>query len=288
MLIGTEIVEEFICTVLLTGRLDKVSPVSAVLIAEPENGKTSIVLNRPSESALVVSRTTAKGLETILQTHREVSHIILTDLTYITGMGPRASKNLISYIMAMTEEGIRVTADPGGINLINARKGIIACMTPAMAKDSRNWWWKHGLARRLVPFHYALSRQLVLRIKDVVMKEQDLTWRPGAELAVPKASVKVELSDLYAKAIREISDRKASQLRLLGISLLKQFIALAKAHTLMHCRWSKAAVSDAEIEFLRRIYPYVDWEIPAEIGVGVDSETRKGDIQIPSKTVKAR
>jgi hypothetical protein len=75
---------------------------------------------------------------------------------------------------------------------------------------------------------------------------------------------------------------------LLGISLLKQFIALAKAHTLMHCRWSKAAVGDAEIEFLRRIYPYVDWEIPAEIGVDIDSATRKGSISVSSKTVKAR
>lgn len=261
-LIGVEIAQEFLSTVILTGRVKDAEPVSAVFIARPENGKTSIVLSQNCDSIVFLSKSTAMGLQQIVQTHRDASHIVFTDLEFVSGMAPKAAKNLLTTLLSLTEEGIRTVADPSGIHEIRSKKAIIACMTSDSARDMRRWWWRHGLARRMVPFHYQLSEPLVLQIKDTILSEQKLTWPESETIPVPRSKIAVALSKEIGQQILELSTRKAKQLETLGITLLKQFITLAKAHALNRS-WKKAEVSEEDIQFLRRILPYIDWENPA-------------------------
>jgi len=258
IVIGTSLVTEFLQTILLTGRVAKESPVSTFLIALPEHGKTSICLESPFSCAVDVTDSTGKGLLEIMKYKAEISHIIFNDLTIVSAHGRNVRAYLISIINAMTEEGVRSIAFPGQVDVFqHGKRGIIACCTPALVKDSRAWFNKIGLTTRILPFHYSYSDNLIIKIKASICN--DVESKPPKTLAVPGVPIMVDILDSHSKAILEISDKKSEELGdETGIRRLKQFRRLAKAHALLR-GWKNAKVNDEDIDFLKRIFPYVDY-----------------------------
>jgi len=258
--IGTELVTEFVQTVLLTGRLTDESPLSAFIIAKPEHGKTSICLETPFSNAVDLTDTTGRGLQEILKYKAEVSHIILNDLTIISAHSKTVRSYLISMINAMTEEGIRSVAFPGQVEIFqNGKRGIIGCVTPALISDQRTWFNKIGLSTRVLPFHYSYSEQLIIRIKATIDNEQPQN-SSNKVLKIPAIPIKVTIGEKETQIIRKLSDEKQIQLEDdTGIRRLKQFRRLTKAHALMRT-WKDAKVTDEDIQFLRRIYNYIDYK----------------------------
>jgi hypothetical protein len=257
--IGTALVTEFLQTVLLTGRLAKESPISTFIIAKPEHGKTSICLESPFSCAVDLTDCTGKGLQEILKYKSEISHIILNDLTIVTAHGKTVRAYLISIINAMTEEGIRSVAFPGQVETFqNGRRGIIACCTPDLIKDSRVWFNKIGLTTRILPFHYSYSDALVIKIKMSICN--DVESKPPKTLAIPAATIHVEIPDRESKEILSISDAKAKEMGdATGIRRLKQFRRMAQGHALLRT-WKSPKVTEEDIEFLKRIFPYIDYK----------------------------
>jgi hypothetical protein len=261
--IGTQIVTEFLKTILLTGRVAKESPVSTFLIAKPEHGKTSVVLESPFSCAVDVSDCTGKGLQEILKYKAEISHIIFNDLTIVTAHSKTVRAYLISIINAMTEEGLRSVAFPGSVEVFqNGKRGIVACCTPSLISDSRTWFNKIGLTSRIVPFHYTYSESLVIRIKALISNNTpDVTPK---DFKIPTLAIDVQIPEREAKQILDISNEKAKELGDdTGIRRLKQFRRLAKAHALMHPvkdNWKNPVVNQDDIDFLKRIYPYIDYQ----------------------------
>lgn len=263
MLMGVELVEEFVHTVIASGRIAESAPVSVVLIATPETGKTSIVLERPSETVLTVTKTTAMGLEFLLQNNPRATHLLLSDMTYIGALSSKTAKSLFEMLKPMVEEGLGTIADPGGIRQMKGRQmGLIGCITPSAARDHRSWWWTHGLASRLVPFNYDYSLALTIRIKSAIDGGQWTGWKPGRSLRMPELPVRVLLEKKETKQIRALADKKAIQFKERGIRLLLQFRSLAKAHAVLRSgKWKNVRVTGEDVHFLNRIYPYVDWEV---------------------------
>jgi len=258
-MIGTAFVEEYLKTVLLTGRVKFESPLSTFLIAKPEHGKTSIVLESPFACAVDVTDSTGKGLMEIMKYKPEVSHIIFNDLTIITAHGRTVRSYLISVINAMTEEGVRSVAFPGQVEVFqHGKRGIIACCTPSLISDSRTWFNKIGLTTRILPFHYAYSEQLIVKIKASISRDSKPETPKG--LSVPAAAIEVVCEDIFAKKIQEIADKKSEEIGDdTGIRRLKQFRRLAKAHALLR-GWQKPKVNSEDIDFLMRLFPYQDYQ----------------------------
>lgn len=257
--IGTTLVEEYLKTILLTGRVKNESPVSTFLIAKPEHGKTSIVLESPFACAVDVTDSTGRGLMEIMKYKPEVSHIIFNDLTIISAHGRTVRSYLISVINAMTEEGVRSVAFPGQVEVFqHGKRGIIACCTPGLISDSRTWFNKIGLTTRILPFHYSYSEGLIVKIKAFISK--DLIAEKPRGLSVPAAAIEVLCGDLHSKKIQEIAEKKSNEIGDdTGIRRLKQFRRIAKAHALLR-GWNKPKVSDEDVEFLVRIFPYQDYQ----------------------------
>lgn len=259
-LIGTQIVTEFLQTILLTGRVKDESPVSTFIIAEPEHGKTTLCLESPTSSQVDLTDCTGRGLQEILKYKAEISHIILNDLTSIMGHGRTVRTYLFAMINAMTEEGIRTIAFPGSVETYqNGKRGIIACSTPALIKDARCWFNKTGLTSRILPFHYQYSESLVIKIKASITADQKNS-KPQT-LSIPEKPIHVNIPEREANEIQRISDSKSTELGdSTGIRRLKQFRKLAKAHSLIGANWTDAKVSQRELDFLMRIFPYVDYQ----------------------------
>ena len=253
-----ELVRELVETVLLSGRVADEKPIGLLLIAYPEEGKTSIVLERGFSCAVDVTDATGRGIVEILKYKPEVSHLIFNDLTAIMAHGKTVRAYTVSMINAMTEEGIRTIAFPGQIETFpSGIRGIIACITPDLVSDGRQWWNKIGLTTRLLPFNYKHSSAMILRVKEAI--DSDIKYaKPGA-LAIPKALVKVGIHGKHIIAIRKMADQCS---RVLGDNTgyrrLKQFRRLAKAHALRRS-WKNAEVNIEDTKFLRALMPFISY-----------------------------
>ncbi len=265
-MLGTELVTEFVQTVMMTGRVQGESPVSTFIIAKPEHGKTSICLESPFACAVDVTDTTGRGLQEILKYKPEVTHIILNDLTVVAAHSKNVRAYLIAMINAMTEEGIRSIAFPGQVEVYqNGKRGIVACTTPDLMKDSRTWFNKIGLTTRILPFHYTYSEKLILDIKIAVSSETQ--FPPPDALVIPKELLKVEISEKISKEIMEISEQKSAEMGDdTGIRRLKQFRRLLKAHAIIRKTpgpnkdWKEGVeVTANDVNFIKRLYPYINY-----------------------------
>jgi hypothetical protein len=261
-MIGTKLVTEFLQVVLMTGRVKGESPVSVFIIAQPEHGKTSVCLESPFSCAVDVTDSTGRGLLEIIKYKPEITHIIFNDLTIISAHGRTVRSYLISIINAMTEEGIRSIAFPGMVEGVpqNGKRGIIACCTPSLVKDTRTWFNKIGMTTRILPFYYTYSEALVIKVMTSI-RNNTQEKLPG-KLNIPSGLIPVEInSNTFAKEIEEIARAKSKELDdQTGFRRHKQFRKLAQAHALMSGEWKNASVGAEQIDFLKRIYPYISYK----------------------------
>lgn len=266
-LIGTALLELVVNAAVATGRVanSENGPLSVLLIAHPESGKTSIV-SRDCKSALAFDDITSKGIAALLTRNPEVTHLILLDMVAIMSHKETTNKLTMSTLNSMTEEGMSRTADPSGMQEYKfGKRGIVGCLTIDLANDGRNWWNKTGFATRMLPICYAHSPELQIKIKDAITKGAYATVRPkGNELVLPEKSINVVIPFECAQQIRKLSDLKAVDFGEYGYRRLKQFKSLAQGHALLR-NPKKPVVGRPEIEFLWKVIPFVSFDKPCLI-----------------------
>jgi hypothetical protein len=261
-LLGVGLASEFVHTVILTGAVENANPVSALIIANPEQGKTSIVLEKSCDQVIPMTDVTGKGLKMLCQMKPEATHFVVNDMGIVMAHSGKTREYFFGMLLAMTEEGIKTVASPDGVEVIKTgRKGIIGCITTEQAQDNRMWWQKRGLARRLVPFHYAYAEGLIIRIKNNIVNGHHISFDESKPPIYPKVKVSVSLDHFLSEKVRQLSDKKAIELGQLGISLLLRYQAMVKAHALFR-NWKNAKVTEDDVMFLQRIEPYVNWMMP--------------------------
>lgn len=261
-----ELVREVVESVILTGRLKEHDPVSILLIASPESGKTSVVLEKECACMCVLTDVTGRGLQELCKMKPEITHICINDLVAVTAHKSSVSRYTMAMLNAMTEEGIMATAFPGVVEEFkNGRRGIIASIPTTMAKDRRQWWNKSGLSSRMVPFAFKHSEDLNIRIKAEITKDRNSIAKKKGLFHIPAAHIKVHMSPHHAKTIQALAETISSRMDEEGYRRLKQFRALACAHALLRT-WRNPSVTERDLDFLSRITPYISYTKPREIG----------------------
>ena len=261
-----ELVREVIESVILTGRLKEHDPVSVLLIASPESGKTSVVLEKECACMCVLTDCTGRGLQELCKMKPEITHICINDLVAVTAHKSSVSRYTMAMLNAMTEEGIMATAFPGTIEQFkNGRRGLIASIPTTMAKDGRQWWIKSGLSSRMIPFAFKHSEDLNIRIKAEITKDRNTPTRKKGTFHIPAAYIRVHITPQHAKTIQALAETVSTKLNEEGYRRLKQFRALTCAHTLLRT-WRNPSVTEKDLDFLSRIIPYISYTKPREIG----------------------
>jgi hypothetical protein len=289
-LIGMEFPVEVVQTVLLTGQLSDEKPVSLLIIASPESGKTTAAREanisvssdrRGEELAVALTDTTGKGLLKVIREHPNASHVIFNDLAIAAGHKPHVAKYLFSVISAMTEEGISRTADPAGVEAYGeeATKGVIGCITPRLVRDQRFLWNVTGLITRMLPFFYCqgVNMQLkvrryhagLLKISDHPDKSSTL-WLPKEKVHVPMGKYKEPIlklaQDVARKLSKEGASRKDPDYEELGYRRIIQFRSLAKSNSLLtHPDDKEPRVHRVNVEFLQKLSRFVSFRQPESL-----------------------
>jgi len=244
---------------ILTGRVKNASPVSLVLLAKPECGKTSIVCERSFKTALTLSDCTGRGLVELCKYHPEVSHFIINDLIPIFSHKNTVSSYTLAILNSMTEEGIQAMAWPGKVETFeHGKRAVIACCTLEVMNDKRRAWWKTGLASRLLPFAFDHSQNLEVKIKQMIDTEVVVDEKLTA-LRVPDIPVTVEIAPKMTELIRKLADRRSKLLQdPKGYRRLKQYRTMTKAHALTRT-WKQATVTEQDVQFLADMDAYVSY-----------------------------
>lgn len=268
MLIGMNQIREVVETVILTGRLKGHSPVSLLLVASPESGKTSVVLEKECAAVIAMSDVTGRGLQELCKMKPDVSHIIINDLVAVNAHRSSVNHYTMSMINAMTEEGIMATAFPGQIETFkHGKRGIIASIPTTMSRDGRAWWNKIGLSSRMLPLAFKHSEDLKMKIKTIIVnghtKSSKVKSNPEIFL-IPDSSILVKIPVEYATQIQSYAQIISERFKEEGYRRLKQFLALACAHAIRRT-WRNPSVTNADVKFIENLLPFVSYTKPKEI-----------------------
>jgi hypothetical protein len=266
-MIGTEFLRETVETVIMTGKVRDVAPVSLLIIAAPESGKTSIVLEKQCEAIKAYADVTGRGLHSILKYNTHLTHIVINDLVATLSHRQSVNRYTISQLNSITEEGITAIATPAGEeNFECGKKGVIASLTLELAQDARRWWNKVGFSSRMLPFCYIYSDDLLLKIKASIDesrgKHKELVTKNGnGEFRIPKEPVGVTYKEEIAKHVRQVADVRSQVLEEQGMRRLKQYHGLIQAHALLRTR-TKPAVNDDDLEYIYKLDKFVSYDKP--------------------------
>lgn len=269
-MIGVELLRELIETVILTGRVQNVDPMSLLLIAAPESGKTSVVLERPCKVVEPFTDITGRGIHQVLAQNMNITHIVINDMVAVLSHRQSVNKYTISQLNAITEEGITKLALPSGVQSFNGNKkmGVIASLTLDLVKDSRNWWNKVGFASRMLPFCYYYPTDIIVKIKASIDEKHLMKTKKkkAKEFTVPEKQIGVDYPKKILADVRWIADNRSNILCEQGMRRLNQYHSLVQAHAIWRQK-TKVCVTTDDLEFLKAVDRYVTYDKPFALGV---------------------
>lgn len=262
-MIGNQLIRELVETVIISGKLKDTKPLSLILIATPESGKTQVVLERPCKAIKAFSDLTGKGIQLVLQQKPEITHIIINDMVAVLSHRQTVNKFTMSVLNAMTEEGFMSSATPNGIeDFVGGQKGVITSLTTDLVADERNWWNKIGFVSRMLPFCYSYPENLIIAIKNGI--DEGTKEKPAKEFVTPAQLKTVKCSQEFVTKIRRIADIRSQILEEVGIRRLKQYHTLVQSHALLR-NYSSPEVSQLDIDFLGEVDLFVTYDLPRNL-----------------------
>jgi hypothetical protein len=168
-LIGLRTLQDFLELLLWTGQLDDERPVSAILVAPPGAGKTSMLELVACEQALLVGDLTARTIGQICRNDK-LTHILLGDMLSLFGHKQSTVDLTVRLISQLTGEDLK--QDPfQGTDIKPVRLGLIAAIPPDDMKKAkiRTHIEGGGFASRFIIVRYSYSLATIDAIHNFIM-----------------------------------------------------------------------------------------------------------------------
>ena len=235
--------------VVWSGHVAGEQPVSALVTAPPEAGKTEIIMKfAGNKGCVALTDVTAYGIMRDygqLIINKEVRHIIIPDMVKPMSRGKDTVHTLIAFLNSLIEEGVlrvstyaeKIGAPSPGINTqaqpIPVQCGLIATLAKDILEDGRHHWSRMGFMSRLLPISYDYGITTKMEIQQSIAR-RDYQGDTPINLNLPKIDVAVKLdlpqgNELMALTNTLISVGKNSAGRVYGFRLQKHLQRLAMA-----------------------------------------------------------
>lgn len=254
-MIGTEKLELIIELTLWSGCLENERPLSLLIVAKPESGKSQLVLkykvNNPG--VIVISDCTAYGLQKAFLNEMKdkiIHHIIIPDLITPLSRQPATVATFIAFLNGLMEEGIiEVHTFAQDFKVEGLNVGLVSTITPSILNDSRHRWTRMGFLSRMLPVAYRYSQETAQKVLDSITKREYSHYTPK-QLHLPEEKHEVELPKKYAQAMLPFTKKFNARLndaeRLYGFRHQKQLQVLLQAHALM-CKRHRVTSEDVYV-----------------------------------------
>jgi hypothetical protein len=253
-LIGTALVEDLVQSVAMSHMIEGRDRLGLLLLASPENGKTTIATAAECEHVKRIAVITARSIMQ-LTGQKGTEFLLFNDLAVIRSLSKATTALLINTLNQVTqgETGEAMFAGQH-VYKIERQLGVIGCLPFRVFTDRRSHWHQMGFVSRMLPFSYSYDAELVAEIKDGIDAGRAKVAPKRLGTIKDDAPVKIEMSSKIVKAVRALSDAKAKELDQIGIRLLKHYHTLIRAHALRHGR---RTVNAEDLEFLRVVNTYI-------------------------------
>jgi hypothetical protein len=258
--VGLRLLAAFIKYILYTGYVkDATRPVSCLVIANPERGKSSEAQRFKGRGIAIIQDMTSFGIDRYLLELTEnelamIHHIVIPDLEKLKTRSRSVREELMAKMRIAMDEGILEVCT--GTDRVSFRKpiqiGFVMCTTPDDLGDKRSVFRSLSWQSRIIPFTYEISEKLKARILNFIENENHNQRQK--KLFKRKEKVDVKLPRQLAKKLDKPAKILAMKLdkfsknditsnttentkhrqRLIGIRVKENFMTLLKAIALYH------------------------------------------------------
>ncbi len=280
--VGLRLLTAFLKYVLYTGYVkDATEPVSCLIIANPERGKSSEAHRFEGRGIVIIQDMTSFGIDRYLleltEKEREmIHHIIIPDLEKLKTRSRSVREELMAKMRLGMDDGILEVCT--GTDRVSFKRriqiGFVMCTTPDDLGDKRSVFRSLSWQSRIIPFTYEISEKLKAIILDFIENEkhnqqQKICFKRAEKIDVklPKRLAKKldKPARILAKELDKFSrndetsnttESEQQRQRLIGIRVKENFMTLLKAIALYHgCR----TVNDEHYLEFKRLYRYMNY-----------------------------
>jgi len=239
---------------LLTGRLKNAKPISMLLIGDTETGKTQILeVFMDLKSVIWANDLSAHVIvdEVAPQVEKGKTHILIPDLLKILGHQKVVTRNTITMLNSIMEEGLKNVMFYGTRKEFKhpVRCGVIAAITRPAYHAREKYWKGIGFVGRCIIVSYSYSEATKLRIHEHIRK--GFPARTIEIMTGKKTQVEIP-----AKIARRIEALAIAETRFsTGFRVHKQLRALVQAHVLYSGR---TRVTMQDFEEIKRLSKFMN------------------------------
>lgn len=272
-----EKIERLIELSLISGYIkDDTAPLSLILIANPESGKTKMILKFDAPHTIETTDLSSKPItEKIVPMLRnnELHHILIPDMIKILSHRETTTDSTVAFLNSLMEEGVKKSLFFGQTFEFKERKkcGIITALTFDYFYKVFRKWREIGFISRFIPISFSYGTDTILLINESIEKNviySDMIKMK--KIAKKKVEINKEISAYVnvesMKAIEQQREekivvsvqggnQKRVPIKIYGFRFHKQMRKLIKAIALSHGRtsvnWEDAKEFKTLIDYVR-------------------------------------
>ena len=258
-LIKIEPLKKMIECALVSPYIKDEKPISLLIVARPESGKSSAMkLYRENKGVVYLTDCTAYGItRDILPkiVSGEVKTIMIPDLITPLSKQTKTRQSFVAFLNNLIEEGIAKITTYATVWNKDAKANVITAVTDEMLKDGRHSWAKMGFLSRFVLFSYSYNISTVTEIL-YYYSEHGLDLK-NTKLKLPSRPVAVELPKEIADKLNPIAMKIGEQFRLYGLRAKINFRSLLKC---LAYRNGRKAVADEDFQEFLELADYMNFD----------------------------
>src|SRR3990167_2420034 len=291
-LFGVQRIEDIIETIIWSGWLSDRAPLSILLVAGPQSGKTQLMRQlRGNRGIEIMDVFTPTGMEAGGFSERigksDLKHIIITEFGRLFSNYTTKATNLM-YLNTLIEEGSGLMVT----KFVKSHKhygacGILTAMTEKGFDKAERSLNELGFLTRTFVLFYRYSQDFLRKAEEGIAEGGEVrrSSHPPKHLELPKTSVKVPMpSDIYLQMLKVLRRRHLDQFR-----TIHRYASLTMALALK--RGKKVVEMDDWLYVKRWYMPLLERPAPASLNpylVFVPGRCYQCGKKVPKKLVEAR
>lgn len=249
-LIEIEPLKKMIECTLISPYIKDEKPISLLIVAKPESGKSSVMKQyRENKGVVYITDCTAFGItRDILPkiVSGDIRTIMIPDLITPLSKQTKTRKSFTAFLNNLIEEGVAKITTYATVWNKDVKANVIAAVTDQALNDGRHNWAKMGFLSRFIVFSYSYNISTVTEILNYY-SEHGLSLK-NAKVKLPNSQVGIELPKEIANELNPIAMKIGEQFRLYGLRAKINLRSLLKS--LAHRNGRKVVTEDDFREFL--------------------------------------
>jgi len=257
-LINTAQLEKTIEATLISPHIQNERPVSLLIIAKPESGKTAMLKQyRQTKGVFYMTDCTAYGItRDVLPkiVSGEVSTLMIADLLTPLSKAVRTRESFVAFLNNLIEEGVAKITSYANVWDKEVRANVITAVTDSALKDGRHDWAKLGFLSRFILFSYSYDISTVTKIFSYY-SEHSYDSSFNSKFKIPEKQVNITLTKETADRLDSIASKIGQQFQIYGIRAKINFRSFLKA---LAVRNKRNTVTEAEFKEFLELADYMN------------------------------